>query len=294
VKTKLVAGTSALVLVGSLAVAAAPGAGAAAVKINTQGDSVTCNDILGKIKFAVPLHLSGTAANQITVSIKSLDCTDNNLGVFDPDVNPGGLSLKSVSQKGILTSSNNDCLGLSGLSTSTSGQIIGSWATNAGTPGLDTISKKSTIGVTQTFGGTFNATAGVIPAAWSNATTYTTGQNVSFGGYSYTATGNDGPNLNKQPSTHDGAAPNDQWTINAPVNDLNSWGASYGLFQIGTTAGTSAPTLAGGFANGANGGPDSALIFNGTTGESKGTLANECFSATGIKGITFGDGGFTT
>jgi len=81
-----------------------------------------------------------------------------------------------------------------------------------------------------------------------------------------------------------------QWLRNGPDNILNSWGANYADFQIGTPYGTTAATITGGYSNGGG----SNLTFTGTTGESKGSLANACFSATGIKGITFAQGGFTT
>lgn len=293
VKTKLVAGASALTLVGGLAVVVAAPASAALAKVDVSSHSVTCNDVLGKIKFSVPLHLGGTTANQVTIIIKSLDCVDNTVGVYDADTNPGGVSLKSVAQKGVLNSSTNDCLGLSGYSTSTSGSIVGSWATNPATPGLLAPSNKSTITVTQTFGGTTNITPGAFSPTWSSATNYATGDNVSRLGDSYTA---NYANLNKAPETHrasyDGVnqTATNQWLRNGPDNILNSWGANYAAFQIGTPYGTTAATVTGGF----NDGGGANLTFTGTTGESKGSLANACFSATGIKGITFAQGGFTT
>jgi len=236
IKRKLAAIAGTLVIAGSIAAVASP-AGAALPKVDASTHSVTCNDLIGKIKFATPLHLGGTTANQVTVSVKSLDCIDNTAGVYDATLNPTGVSLKGFSSKGILNSSNNDCLGLQGLSTGTNGAIAGKFSTNPGTPGL--LNAANTINVTQTYGGTFN----------------------------------------------DGGT-------SSPASDSDSWGASYGLFQIGTSSfvPTTAPVVTGAYANG--GGAN--LQFDGTTAESSGTLATACFSATGIKGIQFGIGGFTS
>jgi hypothetical protein len=123
-------------------------------KHDASNDSVTCGDTVGKIVFSTALHLGGTTPNTITLSAKSLDCTDTTAGVYNQTTNPTGVSLKSVSFSGKLTSSNNDCFGLQGLSTSTSGGVPGAWATNAGTPAL--LNTHSTLNVTQTWGGTFN------------------------------------------------------------------------------------------------------------------------------------------
>jgi len=236
IKTKLAAIAGTIVIAGSVAAVASP-AGAALAKVDVTSHSVTCNDLIGKIKFTTPLHLGGTTPNQVTVSIKSGDCVDNTAGVYDATLNPGGVSLKGYGAKGVLNSSNNDCLGLQGLSTGTSGSISGKFLTNPSTPGL--VNASNSIGVTQTYGGTFN----------------------------------------------DGGT-------SSPASDSDSWGASYGLFQIGTGsfAPTTPPTVTGAYSNG--GGAN--LQFDGTTAQSSGTLATQCFSATGIKGIQFGIGGFTS
>jgi len=145
-----------LALVGSVAVGAfETTAGAVALpKHDASNDKVTCNDTVGKIVFSTALHLGGTTPNTITLTAKSQDCTDTTAGIYNKTTNPTGVSLKSVAFSGKLTSSNNDCLGLQGLSTSTSGSVPGAWATNPSTPAL--LNTKSTLTVTQTWGGTFN------------------------------------------------------------------------------------------------------------------------------------------
>lgn len=258
---KMLAFASAVTLsVGLGAAVLAPAAHAAGPPPHdATNDSVTCNDLLGKIKFSVPLTLGGNTPNQITLTLKSDDCTDNTVGPYDPDTNPGGVSLKGVSSKGILNSTTNDCLGLQGLSTSTSGDVPMKWTTVA--KGADPdgpgplpapvfpklTNTASTIHITQTWGGTYNDGGSTSPAAASD-----------------------------------------------------SWGGQYGFFAFGTAASglphgssqsfTSAPSVTGSFTGG-NGGATS--FFQGETTQTTGAIANECFSATGIKGITFGIGGFT-
>jgi hypothetical protein len=243
----------ALAAAGSLALVGGVGFGvfatsASAVappKHDATNDAVTCNDAIGSIKFSTALHLGGTTPNTITIAVKSADCTDTTAGIYNKTTNPTGVSLKSVADSGKLTSSTNDCLGLSGLSTSTSGSIPGTWAVNPGTPALT--NTKSTLTVTQTWGGTFN----------------------------------------------DGG-------VTSPSSDSDSWGAEYGFFSIGTVASgnalgsgqsaTTAPSVTGSFTGGDSGHKTS---FDAATAQSEGDLATQCFSATGIKGITFSIGGFT-
>jgi hypothetical protein len=157
-----------LALVSSLAVGAfETSAGAVLAKHNAANDSVTCNDVVGTIKFATALHLGGTTPNTITLSIKSGDCTDTTAGVYNKTTNPNGVSLKSVVFSGKLHSSTNDCLGLQGLSTGTTGSVPGTWATNAGTPAL--VNTHSTLSVTQTWGGTFGDGGVTSPASDSDS-----------------------------------------------------------------------------------------------------------------------------
>jgi hypothetical protein len=237
IKTKLAAIAGTIAIAGGLAAVATPAGAAPLPKVDASSHSVTCNDLIGKIKFGIPLHLGGTSANTVTVSVKSSDCVDNTAGAYDPTLNPTGVSLKGFSSKGVLNSSNNDCLGLSGLSTGTSGAIAGKFTTNPQTPGL--VNATNTINVTQTYGGTFN----------------------------------------------DGGT-------TSPASDSDSWGGQYGLFQIGADSfmPTTAPVVTGAYNNG--GGAN--LQFDGTTAQSQGTLATQCFSTAGIKGIQFGIGGFTS
>jgi len=237
---------SSLALVSSVAVAAfETSAGAALAKHDASSDVVTCGDTVGKITFTTALHLGGTFANTVTISVKSADCTDTTSGIYNKTTNPGGVSLKSVSDAGKLNSTNNDCLGLQGLSTGTSGNVIGTWATNPGTPAL--LNTKSTLTISQTWGGTFG----------------------------------------------DGG-------VTSPSSDSDSWGGQYGFFSIGASgsgnaigsgqSNTSAPTVSGSFTGGDSG---HKTIFNANTTQSVGELGTLCFSATGIKSISFGIGGFT-
>lgn len=163
IRSKVLATATTVALAMGVAAYAVPSAGAAALpKHDAANDKVTCNDIIGKIKFSVPLHLGGTTANQVTISIKSDDCLDTTAGLYDSTTNPGGVSLKGASSKGILASSTNDCLGLQGLSTATSGDIALKWTTNSGTPGL--LNAASTFHIGQDWGGTFNDGGQTSPA----------------------------------------------------------------------------------------------------------------------------------
>jgi len=232
---KLLATAGTLALAGGLTAAAVGTAGAAAPKIDVTTRSVTCNDILGKIKFSIPLTLGGTTANQVTLGIKSGDCVDNDLGAYDPTLNSTGVTLKNYAAKGILNSTTNDCQGLQGLSGGTSGDVVGKFATMPGTSKL--LNAVNTLGVTQTYGGTFN----------------------------------------------DGAT----------TNDTLTWGSQYGFFHIGAGTGnvssTTPPVVTGAYSN--DGG--ATFEFSGTTAQSSGSLAVACFT-TGIKGIQFGIGAFTS
>jgi hypothetical protein len=225
---------------------AVPSAGAALAKHDAANDAVDCNDLIGKIKFSVPLHLGGTTPNSITVTVKSDDCTDTTAGVYDPTTNPGGVSLKQASGKGILSAPNNDCLSLANsLSTATSGNVNIAWSTNTGTPGL--LNSKSTFTISQDWAGTFN----------------------------------------------DGGQ-------GSPASASDSWGGQFGWFAIGTAVSgrsfgaieqpTTAPSMTGAFTGG-DGGAKS--WFNGTTNQTAAALGNACLGTAGIKGITFGIGGFT-
>jgi hypothetical protein len=237
---------SSVAVAGAVVAATASPAGAALPKVDVTNHSVTCNDIIGKIKFTVPLTLGGTTPNQVTVIAKSFDCVDNTVGVYDAAANPGGVSLKGYSGKGFIDTDTNDCLGLQGLSDGSSGTINGKFLKNAGTPtlinqpnALGLTAGNSTLVINQTYGGVFN----------------------------------------------DGG-------VTMPAENSNSWGAQYGMFQIGADAnhgGTAAPGVQGAYSGG-SGGVNSTL--DATTAQSSGSLSNMCFTK-GIKTIQFGIGGFT-
>jgi hypothetical protein len=247
ISKRVLAAASSLALVGSVAIGfSESGAGAAALpKHDAANDVATCNDIIGKIKFSVPLHLGGTTPNNITISAKSGDCIDVTAGLYDASLNPTGVTLKGYSGKGTLTSSTNDCIGLQGLGTQ-SGSLPGKYTTVTGTPGL--LDATSTLNIAQSWGGTFN----------------------------------------------DGG-------VTSPSSDSDSWGGQYGFFAIGAAgsgnalgsgqSNTAQPSVTGAFTGGDSG---HKSIFNTSTAQSAGDLGTQCFSAAGIKGITFGIGGFTT
>src|SRR5262249_11157786 len=118
VRKKFLAIVGTVALAAGISAVAAPSAHAAGPPPHdASNDTVQCNDIIGKIKFSVPLTLGGTTANQVTLSVKSDDCSSPSAGVYDPNTNPNGISIKSFASKGILNSATNDCLGLQGLST---------------------------------------------------------------------------------------------------------------------------------------------------------------------------------
>ncbi len=157
--TKFVAGAGALLLVTSMGLTAA--GAAAPAPIDVSNDHVTCNDVIGSIGFSTPLTLAGptTGSNSITISIKSDDCTDTD---------NGSVSLKGSSAKGTLASNGgSSCVGLSGLSTSTSGSIPEKWTTNSGSPKITPTA--STFNVNQTWGGTFNDGGNTSPASDSDS-----------------------------------------------------------------------------------------------------------------------------
>jgi len=236
VRNKFFAIAGTMALAAGLGLAASPVANAAAPPpIDVSNHKVTCNDVIGKVKFSVPLTLNGTTPNQITITIKSDDCSDTS------DAN---VSLKGGTAKGILNATNNNCLGLQGLSTGTSGSVPIKWTTNTGTPKITPTA--STFTINQTWGGTYNDGGQTSPAAASD-----------------------------------------------------SWGGQYGFFAIGSaTSGlpvgaaqsyTLAPGLSGAFTGGDGG---ATTFFQGNTNQTTGALGVACLT-TGLKGVTFGIGGFT-
>jgi hypothetical protein len=206
--------------------------------IDVSQHRVTCDSLVGTIKFATPLVPGGTSANTITIKA-TLDGCDDLDDVATEAANT--VSLKASKLKGDLNSTTNDCQGLVGLSTGTTGSTAISWKTNPKELGTglqypkiyDSLSgvgppwkPTSNISVTQTFGATYSAT----------------------------------------------------------------WGASYGMFQIGADAAhgnTTPPVVTGAFRGPSNNG--AGTTFDGTTGQSSTALALACF-AKGIKLINFGIG----
>lgn len=85
-----------------------------------------------------------------------------------------------------------------------------------------------------------------------------------------------------------------QFNSGTPAGDQDTWGAQYGLFQVGTDAGhggTSAPTVTGAFA-GTDGGITSTL--DTSTGQDVGGIALACLLTTGVKLLNIGIGGVTS
>jgi len=159
---------SSLALVSSVAAIALETTAAGAVpNHNAANDTVQCNSTVGTIKFSTPLTIGGATPNTLTLSTKSGDCTDLTAGVYDPSTNPGGVSIQSVTFAGKLHTADSNCLGLSGLSSSTTGSIPGTWVTNPGTPALT--NPKSTLKITQTWGGTFGDGGNTSPASDSDS-----------------------------------------------------------------------------------------------------------------------------
>jgi len=169
ISKRALAAVSSLTLVGGVAfgVFGTSGANAALAKHDASNDTVTCNDVVGKIVFTTALHLGGTSPNSIKITVKSGDCTSPSAGIYNKTTNPTGISIKSVTESGTLNSTTNDCLGLQGLSTGTTGSIPGTWAMNPGTPAL--VNSHSTLTVSQTWGGTFNDGGQTSPASDSDS-----------------------------------------------------------------------------------------------------------------------------
>jgi len=88
--------------------------------------------------------------------------------------------------------------------------------------------------------------------------------------------------------------------VTSAASDTDSWGGQYGFFSIGASGSgnatgsgqsdTAAPTVVGPFSGNDSG---HTSFFDATTSQSQNDLAAACFSATGIKSVTFGIGGFT-
>jgi len=82
--------------------------------------------------------------------------------------------------------------------------------------------------------------------------------------------------------------------VGDPVGDKDTWGAQYGLFQVGTDAGhggTSAPTVTGAFTGGDSG---HTSTLDTATGQDVGGIALACLLTTGVKTLNIGIGGTTS
>jgi hypothetical protein len=259
IRKKLFAVASTVALTAGLSVVTAlPAHAAGPPAHNAANDSVTCNDLLGKIKFSIPLRFAGTTANDVSLTIKSDDCVDTTAGLYDPDTNTGGVTLAGAIAKGIIHSDNNDCQGLQGLST-TAGSVPFKWKTVA--KGIDPdgigplkapifpklVDATSTLSISGTWGGSYGDGGDTSPTAATD----------SWGAqYGFFAIGAAASGL--------------------PVGS----GQSY----------TPAPSVTGSFTGGDGG---AKTTFQGVTTQTVGALANACFGTTGIKGIVFGIGGVT-
>jgi hypothetical protein len=223
IRTTVLAALSAFALVGAMA---AP-AGASTPPLDASNATVSCDSVVGSIKFVPPLTSGGTSAGLVYVKATVSGCSTSL-----------ATTVLSGSGKGTLATATNDCSGLVGLSTSTSGPLITKWKTASGSPKITPAA--STLNITQTYGAQFTGTPG----------------------------------------------PGD------PAGNADAWGASYGLFQIGTDAahgGTSAPNVVGAFTGGNSG---HTTTLDATTGQSATSLALSCL-LTGIKSIAFGIGQVT-
>jgi hypothetical protein len=266
IKKRLSAVACAVVLAGGLAVASAPSADASnhAVKTDVTNRSVTCNDIVGKLSFTVPLTLVNTIQSNIpvTMTMKSTDCVDNDFGVYScadntgiqsgTCTNPDGATLKQWAGKGYLTAATNSCTALAGLSPTT-GHFQGKFSTVAGTRGIT---------------GTDPDGAGALLAGWTKIALQNNGN--MYGGV-----------------WADGG-------VSTRTSDSNGWGASYGFFRLGPAEApipaTVAPVVTGAYSD--DGG--ASFEMDTTTALSIGSLLAACTSSVGLKSAPLGIGGFTT
>ena len=146
IRTSLIAAASALALVAALA---AP-AGAATPPTNVANDTIDCHSIVGTLKFVPTLTSGGTMTGHTTVKAALTDCATTGLS----NTGTTATTIISGSAAGTITSSTNDCAGLSGLSTASSGNLITKWKTLSGAPKITPTA--STLAVTQTNGTDFS------------------------------------------------------------------------------------------------------------------------------------------
>jgi hypothetical protein len=160
-RTSLLAAASALALLVGLA---AP-AGAATPPTDVTHSTITCNSVVGTLKFNPPLTLAGdpdtTPPGSVAVKATLGGCSTNASGVT---VLSGAGATGKTSP---ITSAHSSCNGLSGLSDSTSGDLVTKWKTATGTPKITPTA--STLHIAQTFGGVFNDGGDTTPAADSDS-----------------------------------------------------------------------------------------------------------------------------
>ena len=155
IRTRLLAIGGAVAMVGAMASFAAP-AGASHARptatppTNVSGDSLTCDSMVGTIKFVPALVSGGDSNDTVSISEVASGCTDNTNGAVE--------ILNGTFKGSLTTTGSNDCSGLLGLSNSTTGTINGKWKTITGGPKITPTSTDFTI--TQTNGVTYG------PVAW--------------------------------------------------------------------------------------------------------------------------------
>jgi hypothetical protein len=114
---------------------------------------VTCNSIVGTIKFATPLSNAGspTGSNQINLKVTVDGCTDTS----NANVKVGASKLSG----NITTNNGTQCVGLFGPSAVNASTTI-KWKAQSGTPKLvmsGNVPAVSTLTIIQTVGGTYNS-----------------------------------------------------------------------------------------------------------------------------------------
>jgi hypothetical protein len=151
---KLAALASAATLLTGLGVVATTAARASAPPpINVTNDKVTCNSVVGTIKFATPLSNAGspTGSNQINIKVTLDGCTDTT----NANAKIGASKLKGT----ISTNNGTQCVGLFGPSNVSASTTV-KWKAQSGTPKLvmtGNVPAASTVTINQTAGSTYNS-----------------------------------------------------------------------------------------------------------------------------------------
>lgn len=122
IKVKLLSAAGALVLAGTVAGVAGTAGAVTPPPIDVSNSTIRCNTISGLLKFSAKLVVGGASANTITPITKLYGCSSSTAGV----------SIKQGLGTGTLTTANNNCTGLQGLSTATSGTLNVDWTVNPG------------------------------------------------------------------------------------------------------------------------------------------------------------------